>query len=283
MSDDHLSGNALAALLKLTCDMNGADYASYWVSFEDDRETEFHVVSSCYSTREHKADMVDKNGSEETFASKCEKFKHDDESVVAKVANTGLADFIGDAATNSKLDRGNLAEDYGINSICFLPVLGGVLEFGSSGQWENLPQAPQLNVAELKNAFNAFHSFYVLVWVRRGSYWFVLADYMIQEKQNALQNLGGKRPTFITKCRKMKLGADSVVNKAFENKIQLVVEDANHADEYERMKIADEFDVKTVRLIPGSDHVLEYGSSHEYMEPASDDEEDTENIDISDY
>ena len=91
---------------------------------------------------------------------------------VAQVLRTRQAIFVPDAQACEADGRKYAAQEYGIKSICYLPVLGGVLEYGTSNSdatadWKDLEQAggDALPKAELEKAFRAGAT-YSIFWRR---------------------------------------------------------------------------------------------------------------------
>jgi len=138
-----LTGQTLAAALKLRCDTTGAQYAIYWSRVKDDL-----IATGYYAAV---------GSGEDGFVAESSKFILDatGQGPVAKVKNTGETLFIDDVSKSS-LKRKELARKYGVSQVVFMPFEDGVLEFGNTikkDQWDHIPEAPVIPKPQLRQAF----------------------------------------------------------------------------------------------------------------------------------
>jgi len=255
-----LTGETLQASLKMRCDTSGAGYSILWLAVNDEL-----VVAGDYLTPAHKAALADE-GKSSSYAERSEKIKLslNGDGPVASVYKTGEPVFIADAKSCDKLKRQKLAAEYGIESICFVPCEGGVLEFGTSkgpatATWTEMPQCPVMPKREIRTAFENLGAKYVMFWEKQGDEFAVIADYVSAERVEALKNRRKDDKTFCSESRAFKLSADSdgpVATAARTGEESFViVEDSN----YERADLAKEFGVKMIHCMPVPGGVLEYG------------------------
>jgi hypothetical protein len=146
--DAALSGDTLAASLKMRCETSGAAYALYWTE-----EGGSLVVSGSYVTPAHVEELQAK-GLSSSFAHESRALKPDAvlqqeaQEPIATVVQTGQPVFVMDARTDQAMRRQALAQEYGVGSVCFIPVAGGVLEYGTAEahttpHWTEMPACPQ--------------------------------------------------------------------------------------------------------------------------------------------
>jgi hypothetical protein len=137
-----MTGDTLAASLKMRCDTSGAGYAIYWCNVDGQL-----VVAADYVTDSRKAQLTEK-GFTKSFAEESEPYSLpvDGDGPVATCYKTGEAQFVKDV-TSSSLKRKDLAAKYGIEQIAWVPMEGGVMEFGTSegpctADWDDMPRCP---------------------------------------------------------------------------------------------------------------------------------------------
>jgi len=123
-----LTGPVLAASLKMRCDTSGAGYALYW------KETDGKLVVAGDYVTPARAAALQAQGKTTSFAEASKTYTLDvsGDGPVATVFKTDEPLYIQDVAACNIMKRGGLAVEYGIKSICFVPVTGGVLEYGTS-------------------------------------------------------------------------------------------------------------------------------------------------------
>mmetsp|Transcript_89204 Transcript_89204/g.144509 ORF Transcript_89204/g.144509 Transcript_89204/m.144509 type:complete len:423 (+) Transcript_89204:3-1271(+) len=269
----YLSSATLEAVMKMRCDSSGAGYAIYW------KETQGKLtVAGSYITPARKAALL--------AAGKTKSFSGESSSLildatgngpVATVATSRQPLFLLAAKECSTMSRKGLVEEYGIQSICLVPVTGGVLEYGTSSDsstasWQTMEDARSaiMPMEELERAFvnGATHAIF---WKVQGSgdgaeyKWG--ADYVIPERLRVLANSRGDNKSFSSESAKMSFpvaGASPVASAARSGK-QIVIKDpATYKDVdgvgFPRKALAQEFNVGNLHFVPCKDGVLEYGT-----------------------
>jgi hypothetical protein len=144
-ADLFLSGSALEAVMKMYCDVSGAGYAVYWkeeevVSVEEKTDSDGAVRREKARTRKLTVGGSYLQSAEEVCAFRGGGRFADfvsgvildinDDSLVAMVARSRVPYFLRDAKQRPTATRGFVLE-FGIQSVCLVPVLGGVLEYGT--------------------------------------------------------------------------------------------------------------------------------------------------------
>jgi len=112
-----LTGNALAAALKMQCEISGAGYAIYWTPVGDEL-----VVAGSYITPARKAALA-AQGKEGSFAEAGKDFQlpQDGSGPIATVYATLDPMFIADAGACDQLKRKEIANHFGIASMSLIP------------------------------------------------------------------------------------------------------------------------------------------------------------------
>ena len=262
-----LTGQTLAAALKLRCDTTGAQYAIYWSRVKDDL-----IATGYYATV---------GSGEDGFVAASAKFILDatGQGPVAKVKNTGETLFIDDVSKSS-LKRKELARKYGVSQVVMMPFEDGVLEFGNTikkDQWDHIPEAPVIPKPQLRQAFEDLGALYAVYWKSDADGNLnVIADY---ENPNdvkirlALRNDGN---SFVKVSRGITLRTDGEgpAAQALRDNKEVVIGFGDEAEEIwpacQNMKRADaakEFGICDIHFVPVHDYesgehgVLEYGVS----------------------
>jgi hypothetical protein len=177
---------AVAALLKMRCETSGAGYALYWHKGADGL-----VVGGGYVSPARKA-ALEAEGKTGTFADACAGVVLDagGDNAVAKALTSGAAVYLDDVAGSDGFARKDKAAEYGITSICFMPAMGGVVEYGSGkAGWEEGMRNAATPAAELAAAFNAGASF-AIFWKQEGEEMVAAADFVLPERVAALKVSG---------------------------------------------------------------------------------------------
>jgi len=144
-ADAYLSALALEAVMKMHCDASGAGYAVYWKeeevsSVEEKTDSDGGVRREKVRTRKLTVGGAYLEAAQEASALRGGGRLADSvsgvildingESLVAMVARSRVPYFLQDAKQRPKATRGFVLE-FGIASMCLVPVLGGVLEYGT--------------------------------------------------------------------------------------------------------------------------------------------------------
>ena len=207
----YLSGPTLQASLKMRCDTSGAGYAMYW------KEVDGKVtVDGSYVTEKRRAHLTSM-GMDKSFAeaSKDTVLSATGDGPVATVLKTRQPVYIADVASCATMKRSGLAAEYGIKSICLVPVEGGVMEYGVSNgpetvDWSSVDDARTaiMPKGELQTAFygGATH---VIFWTldKAGKNFKWGADYVLPERERMLKNARGDDKSFTSESKAMTFAA----------------------------------------------------------------------------
>jgi len=253
-----LNGNTLYAALKMRCDTSGSGYSCYWT--QEDGE---YVIAGTYVTPECEAQG--KGNFPE--ASQGIRLPASGTNPVATVASTLKPVFVSDAAAEETMNRGSLAAECGIESICMKPTEGGVIEFGTlkggSKSWSEMPDVPDLPKAEMKKAFDEIGAVYMCFWQKQGETYFITGGYELPERCRALKSYRGDDETFASKSQSLvyATGGDGFIATAADAGKEIVIADATADAVFNRAELAKEFGIGTIHIVPCKDGVLEYGNA----------------------
>jgi hypothetical protein len=254
-----MTGDTLAASLKMRCDTSGAGYAIYWCNVDGQL-----VVAGDYVTETRKT-MLREKGFDKSFAEESEPFALSiaGDGPVATCYKTGEPQFVKDVS-ESTMKRKDLAAKYGIKQVAWVPMEGGVMEFGTSegpctADWEELPKCPTMPKVEIRKGFENLGASYCLFWQNRNMEFSVVAEYTTGARVEALKQMRGDDKTFASESKAFKLDAkgDGPVALAQRTGKEQVVSDVSVM---KRSKLAKEFRIAKLHLVPVEGGVLEYGT-----------------------
>eukprot|EP00931_Biecheleriopsis_adriatica_P102939 TRINITY_DN77844_c0_g1_i1.p1 TRINITY_DN77844_c0_g1~~TRINITY_DN77844_c0_g1_i1.p1 ORF type:complete len:690 (-),score=134.65 TRINITY_DN77844_c0_g1_i1:23-2092(-) len=262
--DEQLSGYAMEASMKMRCDTSDAVYCIYWVEINGQ-----HVVAGFHTTPDW-VKQLGKEGISPGYAIECQKYKMDENTMIAAVNRSGEAAFVKVSTPQSQsgFTRTKLCKKYGVKTVFFTPTTGGVLEYGCTQEMEEPPQVPTVPKMQLKAAFGAFGASYVMIWVEKEEEFVVAGSYTIPERTMRMENGRGSFDTFCSKCSQLKLDENSSVALVSMTGVKKTIEDLRKPSkftdscmaEFMRMSLAKEFGIDTVTLIPCEKGVIfEYG------------------------
>jgi len=265
-ANSYLSGSALDASLKMRCDTSGAGYAMYW------KEVDGKVtVAGSYLSNKRRAHL-EKTGITMSFAeaSKDMVLSTTGDGPVATVLRTREPVYIEDAANCPTMKRKGLAKEYGIKSICLVPVQGGVMEYGVSNgpctaDWNSIDDARTaiMPKSELENAFKsgATHTIFWRLDAAGTSYEWG-ADFVTPERLRMLKNARGDDKSFTSESRSMTFPAsgEGPVASAARSATEIVIQDPSSSTSFKRSALAKEFGIGNIHFVPCKDGVLEYGT-----------------------
>jgi hypothetical protein len=259
-----LSGSLLAASMKMRCDTSGAGYALYWL-----QQGNKLVLSGSYVTPARKA-ALQEQGKEKSYAEASKVFSLDPNGngPVAQVIKTKRPWYTQDAATCATMKRSGVAAEYGIKSICMVPVPGGVLEYGTSDEastadWSCMEDARKAIMPkdELQTAFNngATH---VIFWWQKGEKFEVGASYVLPERARALQAVRNDGKSYTSESAKVNIPVDSQgpVATAARSGKEIILDSPAEDPNFKRASLAKEFSIERCHFVPCRDGVLEYGT-----------------------
>jgi len=174
---------------------------------------------------------------------------------------------IGDWTVNK--ERVQAANDYGIQSICFLPVLGGVLEVGNSDacvasgkSWKDVGDATAdgLPKAELERAFRSGAT-YAIYWkpdYKTGVY-ALGASY--ETGAQALSDEACETKTYVNECRTFKpsIYGTGPIGMAGASGVSVKVVDTAKDTSFKRSALAQNYGIGQIVFVPCNGGVLEWG------------------------
>jgi len=251
----------MKASLKMRCDTSGGGYALYW------KETFGKLsIAGSYLTPSHKAELV-AEGKTKSFAeaSYGVKLDADGDGPVATVHKTQEPVYFQDVLA-SNMQRKALAAECGVKSVCFVPVAGGVMEYGVShgpatADWTKMEDARTaiMPKAEMKRALEngATH---LIFWKKLGNEYVAGASYVIAERVRALKASRGDDKSYTSESLLMSFPADGkgpIATTGRSGK-EIVIADASNSN-MKRAALAKEFGVGDIHFVPCRDGVLEYG------------------------
>eukprot|EP00931_Biecheleriopsis_adriatica_P099021 TRINITY_DN7325_c0_g2_i1.p1 TRINITY_DN7325_c0_g2~~TRINITY_DN7325_c0_g2_i1.p1 ORF type:complete len:630 (-),score=126.82 TRINITY_DN7325_c0_g2_i1:42-1931(-) len=258
-----LSGDTLGASLKMRCDTSGASYALYW------RETDGKmVVAGVYTTAARQQALADM-GKSIGFADASKEYVLDasGDGPVGTALKTQQPFYIQDATACTTMKRSALTKEYGIKSICFVPVEGGVMEYGTtekgcSTNWTCVEDACKavMPKAELKRAFDGGAT-HAIFWWKQGDYWVVGAYYVTPERVRALKAARGDDKSYAGESQKrnIPIGSMGPVATAGRSGKTIVLDSPAEVSSFRRADLAREFGIARCHFAPCKDGVLEYG------------------------
>lgn len=260
-----MGGNTLAASLKMRCDTSGAGYALYW---QHDPASGKLAISGSYVTPERQAVLTSRGKSSFAEASKGYTLDATGDGPVASVLKTQEPFYIQDVQTCDIMKRGQLTKEYGITSICFVAVPGGVLEYGVSdgpctATWTCIEDARKaiMPKEELQKAFD-WGATHCIFWHKVGDQYEVGASYVIPERVRGLKQARGDDKSYTSESSAFKLSAtgEGPISTAARSGVASFIEDPATDPNFKRAALAKEFNIGQCHFVPCKDGVLEYGT-----------------------
>ena len=265
-----LTDVTMEATLKMQCEASGAAYAMYW---KDTRGVA--VVAGSYINPAHTAQMLI-NGKKLSFAEASLSIVKNWEGAplpcaVGKVLATRKPIFIKDAKSSSELapQRVLAAREYGIDSICMVPVLGGVVEYGTSdgactATWERFEDAGSdgLPKAELNKAFRGGAT-YAIFWkpdYRNGKY-AMAANF--ETSAQSLSQQACPKTTYVAECATFapSIGGSGPIGIAGSSGVSVTVDTDRLTDRsLQRSSLFQDWGIGAITCVPCNGGVLEYGT-----------------------
>jgi predicted membrane chloride channel (bestrophin family) len=263
-----LSDVTLAATLRMQCEATNAAYALYWKDVGGQA-----LVAGRYVTATHSQELK-RMGKKLSFAevSQALIIDADSSSCVGKVLSNRQPIFvqnakIGDWTVNK--ERVQAANDYGIQSICFLPVLGGVLEVGNSDacvasgtKWDGVDDvtADGLPKAELERAFRSGAT-YAIYWkpdYKKGTY---VLGASFETSAQALSEEACETKTYVNECRDFRpsIESEGPIGLAGSSGVSIKVLDTAKDKNFKRSALAQTYGIGQITFVPCNGGVLEWG------------------------
>jgi predicted membrane chloride channel (bestrophin family) len=261
-----LSDVTLDATLKMQCEATNAAYAMYWKEAGGSAVTLGSYISPKHRT-ELKAIGTDLSFPE---ASQALIMKADSSTAVGRVLTTRQPVFVRDAKTSTTISANRVAAAnvYGIESICFVPVLGGVIEYGTSNgegtaTWESFDEAGSdgLPKAELERVFRGGAT-YAIYWkpdYTIGKYK-AIATYETQSQ--ALSKRAAEGKTYVKECLDFSpnIGGSGPIGTAGASGVEVKIADTKSCATFQRSKLAGDYGIGSITCVPCNGGVLEYGT-----------------------
>jgi hypothetical protein len=260
---DYLRGPLMAASLKMRCDTSGAGYAIYWK--ESCGEL---TITGSYLTDAWKKELMEA-GREKSFAEASfgTKLAAKGDGPVASCFQSQEPVYVQEVA-RSNMQRKDHAIKCGIKSVCFVPVAGGVMEYGASdgpgtADWTTIEDARTaiMPKAEMKRAF-ANGATHLIFWKRDGDVYVSGAWFLTVERVRALKASGGDGKSYTSESITMSFPAtgDGPIATAARSGKEVVIKDASNS-KMKRVELAKTYNVGDVHFVPCKDGVLEYGTA----------------------
>ena len=203
-----LNGAMLDASLKMQCDVSGAGYAMYW----KESEGQLTIVGD-YITPARRA-ALDEQEIEGSFAKASREVTIDLDGIgpIGKVMREREPMFVKDVPYETTMKRRSIAQNYGIKSIMFMPVEGGVMEYGtakgpSTADWYGIDDAKgaALPVAEMRAGFEQGAT-HMIFWKDNGEGRYeAAASFVLPERVRALALARGDDKTYTSEVCSMPL------------------------------------------------------------------------------
>jgi len=243
------------AVLKMRCETSGADYALYWK--QDGPKL---VVRGGYVTPRTLQGLRASGASDTyTYVDACAKviLLAAGSNAVARARREGTTRFIHNAAVHDGFARSALAQAHGIQCICFMPTLDGVLEYGSvQADWDETAAHAAMPVDEITTAFQSRGAFAIL-WKKEGSDFLVAADYTDVTTLTA----SADHTSYSSASRAVILPSDddNLVAAAALSRDGFDLSCPSENPKFKRSALAKKFRVASTRFVPVVGGVLEYG------------------------
>ena len=257
-----LNDVTLDATLKMQCELTGAGYGIYWA--DQDGEA---VVADRYVTPGHAAELK-AAGKRLSFAeaSQATIMRADGNSPVAEVLRSRQPVLVEDAKSCVRDGRSAAAVEYGIQSICYVPVLGGVLEYGTTegdctANWETIEDAKPaaLPKAELEQAIRNGAT-YAIYWQRNEAE----KTYTMAGSFETKGQIRSEKTSYVDESAGLKLDVDGKgpIGLAGSSGTTVVVADTKTCASFRRSKLAQQWGIGSITCVPCDDGVLEYGTAN---------------------
>jgi|ERR1711971_699621 len=178
---------------------------------------------------------------------------------------------IPDAPNCAQLKRKDVAKEFGVQSICFIKIEGGVLEFGTSvgktgKKWDGVPAFPEIPVDELKIAFESSSAIYTIFWQQRSSDFIATTDFVAPEYARAYKNVRKDDESFCSRSREFKIPAfgNGYIQTTAREATMSTCKNASTNPDMKRKDVCKEFGIDEISWIPCHDGVLEYGKDKNF-------------------
>jgi len=250
------------ATLKMQTDGSGAGYAIYWKQNGQTAAIESSYVSA--ALRKEMSSM----GKSLSFAevSESTSFEVLGASPVAQVMRTRQPLYVEDMAVCSNDLRAPLAAEYSITSVAFVPVLGGVIEYGTTkggNAWSS--QADALKQAipneELDAAFAAGAT-YAIFWERNDKAGVFTQKASFELPKNSLSKSIQAGNSYIKEsgAATLNINGQGPIALCSSSAQTIVVGDTLTFPNFKRRELAQEWGVGKITCVPMETGVLEFGT-----------------------
>ena len=250
------------ATLEMQAGASGAGYSIYWK-----QDANLATVGDTHVTGDYRR-QLQASGKKLSFAeaSKATVFDLLGPSPVAQAMRTRKPVFVQDISREADDERAAIAIEYGIRQVAFVPVLGGVIEFGATVQnpWLNVYEALQQTMPneEIETAL-ASGATYMMFWQRneRKRSYQLRASFEISKNQLS-QGTRDSGESYITKSAEIQPAIGGVGPIAVCGQSASVIKIGNTATSpnFMRRELAQEWGVGKATFVPLETGVLEFGT-----------------------
>ena len=225
------------------------------------------VEGTPYVAQWHR-DELDAAGKKLSYAEVSQAVTYDmlGDSPVAEVMRTRKAKYVPDVKAVLNSERAKIAEEYMIESSAFVPVLGGVIEYGTSASrpWKGGEECAFKQIMPNEDIDEALKegATYIMYWDRD--------DEARTYKQTATFELAKNKLTlndkvdksFLTECKDFVLDADGLgpIGACGRSASKIVVANTATYPTFKRRELAQEWGVGKITCVPLENGVLEYGT-----------------------
>ena len=253
----------LEATLKMQADSSGAGYAIYWKQ-EGGKAT----VAVSYVSDRYKAEL---KAAGKTFsfvdASETTAVQLDDPTPAGQALRTRQKFFVKEASKCSD-SRASVADDYLIESIAYVPVVGGIIEYGTttsagSPSWKDESQALKQTMPneEIDYALSK-GSTYMIFWQRDENAELYRQSAFYERPANALSNDAENKDSYVKACAKVTMGINGLgpISVCGNSGTGLNVPNTATEPNFLRRELAMEWGVGKFNCVPLETGVLEFGT-----------------------
>jgi len=234
----------------------GAKYAMLW----SEKGGEFSVAAD-YKIPERVAALRAKRGDDKSYIteSRAMKFPAAGDAYVAAAARGGESLFCQKAATDEKLERRELAKEFSVSSINFVPVEGGVLECG-------IPTEAKLNgntlAAALKMRCDTSGAGYSAYWTQEEGEYVIAGTYVTPACEAELR-AAGRSGSFPEASQGLRLPAagGSPVATVGSTLRPFFVPQASAEETMGRGALAADYGVESICMKATEGGVIEFGTA----------------------
>jgi len=233
----------------------GASYTMFWSLSASRKE---YTIKANHVTTARRAALKQVRGDDKTFCSESTAFKipAEGQGPIATAARTGETVVVDDVST---MKRAALAQEFQINKFRFVPVEGGVLEYGVPS---TLSLDSNLLEATLKLRVDTSGAAYALYWKETNGQFTVAGSFLPPARELALVKAGRAGLGYAKASENVTLDAngDGPVARCYRGQEPIFIRDASGAN-LKRASLVREFGIASIVFSPAEGGVIEYGTS----------------------